>query len=77
MPTCTRTMDHASSSGGTITLEKLTIDRGYWRANASSPNVLPCQHAPACLGGVTGTAGYCLKGYEGPCGWFLSSAKRR
>lgn len=63
-------MDHSNSSGGTVTLETLSIEPGYWRATASSTEIVPCYHADACLGGVTGTAGYCLEGYEGPCEWF-------
>ena len=60
-------MDHATSSGGNVTLQTLSIERGYWRATASSTEVLACYNADACLGGVTGTPGYCLDGYEGPC----------
>ena len=67
VPTCTDELDHTSSGGGTVTLEQLAIDPGYWRATASSEDVLACYHADACLGGVTGTAGYCREGYEGPC----------
>lgn len=60
-------MDHSNSSGGTVTLETLLIEPGYWRANAFSRNILACYHADACLGGVSGTADFCLVGYEGPC----------
>ncbi|CAM9207691.1 unnamed protein product [Laminaria digitata] len=59
-------MAHASSAGGTDTLRVLSIEPGYWRATSSSTQVNACYHADACLGGVTGTAGYCLEGYEGP-----------
>ena len=67
VPTCTEEMEHTSSAGGTTTLETLSIEPGYWRATASSLDVLACFHADACLGGATGTSGYCLEGYEGPC----------
>lgn len=67
MPTCVGVLDHSNSSGGTVTLATLSIERGYWRATASSPNVLPCYNSDACLGGVTGEPGYCQMGYEGPC----------
>ncbi|CAM9289996.1 unnamed protein product, partial [Hapterophycus canaliculatus] len=66
VPACALVMDHSSSGGGSTTLATLSIDPGYWRATASSEDVLPCYHADACLGGVTGSAGYCLEGYQGP-----------
>eukprot|EP00752_Nemacystus_decipiens_P012585 g11145.t1 len=66
VPACEGAMDHSNSSGGTVTLETLSIEPGYWRATASSTDVLACYNADACLGGVTGTDGYCLEGYEGP-----------
>lgn len=74
--TCAEAMDHSNSSGGTGTLEMLLIESGYWRATPSSPYVLECYHAAACLGGVTGAAGYCLEGYEGPCECFLYAKGR-
>lgn len=74
VPTCAEVMEHATSDGGNITIEALSIDSGYWRANESSEEVLACYHAEACLGGVTATSGYCLEGYEGPCAWLLKSA---
>lgn len=66
-PMCRDAMEHSFSDGGTGTLEMLSIERGYWRATPSSEDVLACYNADACLGGVTGAAGYCLEGYEGPC----------
>ncbi|CAM9655567.1 unnamed protein product [Ectocarpus fasciculatus] len=66
VPTCSDVMDHGASTGGNVTLETLSIDRGYWRATSSSKEILACYNADACLGGVTGTAGYCLESYEGP-----------
>ncbi|CBJ48858.1 polymorphic Outer membrane protein G/I family [Ectocarpus siliculosus] len=65
-PTCTDVMEHITSAGGTVTLEDLPVERGYWRASPSSEEVFACYNSDACLGGVTGRAGYCLKGYEGP-----------
>lgn len=67
VPECKKALDHTSSPGGTVTLDQLRIDPGYWRATESTVNVLECFNADACLGGVTGTAGYCRKGSEGPC----------
>lgn len=60
-------IEHASSDGDFTTLEKLEIDQGYWRATAYSTYVLPCYNQDACKGGMTGTAGFCRKGYQGPC----------
>lgn len=76
VPTCEEAMEHSNSSGGTGTMEMLVIESGYWRATPSSPDVLECYHAAACLGGVTGTAGYCLGGYEGPCECFAEARGR-
>ncbi len=67
MPTCRGQLDHTVSTGGTDTLSELRIDPGYWRATESSEVVLACYHRDACLGGLTGAAGYCREGYEGPC----------
>lgn len=67
VPICTDVMDHAASPGGTVTLEMISIDGGYWRATPSSREVLRCYNQDACLGGVTGTPDYCLQGYMGPC----------
>eukprot|EP00752_Nemacystus_decipiens_P002518 g2363.t1 len=66
VPVCEGVMEHSKSSGGTVTLETLSIDPGYWRATASSKDILACHHADACLGGVSGTDDFCLEGYEGP-----------
>ena len=60
-------MPHATSDGGPVTLERVSIDKGYWRATNSSREVLACFNADACLGGLTGAADYCLEGYQGPC----------
>eukprot|EP00752_Nemacystus_decipiens_P012586 g11146.t1 len=66
VPSCQDVMDHSTSSGGTATLDTISIEPGYWRATASSTDILECYHADACLGGVSGSADYCLEGYEGP-----------
>ncbi|CAB1118550.1 unnamed protein product [Ectocarpus sp. CCAP 1310/34] len=65
-PSCSEAMAHSTSAGGNTTLQEVSIDRGYWRATSVSEEVLECFQADACLGGVTGTSGYCLEGYEGP-----------
>ncbi len=72
VPTCAAELDHTYSAGGTVTLEQLTVEAGYWRATESSTDILECFHSDACLGGVTGTADYCREGYEGPCERFCS-----
>lgn len=66
-PTCTAELGHTNSSGGDTTIETLSVEPGHWRATAVSENVFGCYNADACLGGLTGTAGYCREGYEGPC----------
>lgn len=67
VPICAAAMVHAVSAGGTDTLEGLSIERGYWRATASGEEVLAYFNPDTYLGGETGTPGYCLEGYEGPC----------
>ncbi|CAM9147480.1 unnamed protein product, partial [Ectocarpus fasciculatus] len=66
VPKCSDALEHSNSSGGTVTLDALVIEPGYWRATPSSENVLECYNADACLGGVTGSENYCLEGYGGP-----------
>ena len=65
-------LEHTESAGvdtGTpITLETLRIEKGYWRAVASSESIFPCWNSDACLGGITGENGYCKEGYSGACG---------
>lgn len=58
-----------------MTLDKLFIEPGYWRATAFSTDILQCYNADACRGGVTGSAGYCLEGYEGPCEFLYSEGR--
>ena len=60
-------IEHAFSSGGDTTIEKLKIDKGYWRATATSTEVLKCFNGDACRGGVTGAKEFCSDGYEGAC----------
>ena len=60
-------LEHASSVGRLTTLDKIKIDQGYWRATAYSTCILPCYNQGACKGGITGTAGFCWEGYQGPC----------
>ena len=71
MPECTALsvagIEHASSAGGVVTLAGLKIDQGYWRATASSTNILECYNGDACRGGITGGAEYCSEGYKGAC----------
>lgn len=64
---CTEELDHTTSAGGDTTLEELEIDSGYWRYNTGSEAVLACYNKNACAGGISGEAGFCHSGYEGPC----------
>ncbi|CAM9259474.1 unnamed protein product, partial [Hapterophycus canaliculatus] len=66
VPFCSEVMEHSTSPGGNITLEMLTIDKGFWRVSRTSRQVRTCYHEDACQGGLTGTSDYCLTGYEGP-----------
>ncbi|CAN0368688.1 unnamed protein product, partial [Ascophyllum nodosum] len=59
-------IEHATSRGGTTTVEQLKIDKGHWRATNTSTLVFECYNTKACGGGVTGASDYCLPGYEGP-----------
>ena len=70
MPYCEVVLAHSSSNGSSTTIESLSIDPGYWRATATSENVLACYNLDACEGGVTGASNYCHKGYEGSCELF-------
>lgn len=67
VPNCSPTVKHSSSPGGTVTVEELLIDADYWRATNKSLNIRKCLNMDACLGGLTGSKGFCKKGYEGPC----------
>lgn len=59
--------DQAQSEGGIATLETLVLDPGYWRATATSRDILECFNKLACRRGETRNPEYCLAGYEGPC----------
>lgn len=61
-------VEHSTTLGGTVTLDTLLIDRGYWRATNTSLEVLACHNSEACHGNeVTGTPGCREDGYKGPC----------
>ena len=65
-PVCFIVLDHSKSIGGQTTLEDISIEDGFWRATTTSKEILQCHNEDACLGGVTGSEGYCEVGYEGP-----------
>lgn len=67
VPTCTETLENTRSDGANTSIEDIRIDPGYWRATTTTKTILACYNADACLGGITGEAGYCRKGYYGPC----------
>ena len=48
-----------------VTLERLTLLPGYWRASETSPRVRTCYLPHACAGG-SNASGYCADGYTGP-----------
>lgn len=64
---CVPQLEHATSAGEGVTVETLEIDKGYWRATNTSTLILPCYNTEACVGGITGSSGYCDDGYDGPC----------
>ncbi|CAM9855851.1 unnamed protein product, partial [Ectocarpus sp. 4 AP-2014] len=66
VPTCTETLENTRSDGANTSIEDIRIDPGYWRATTTTRTILPCYNAAACLGGITGEAGYCREGYYGP-----------
>ncbi|CAM9881399.1 unnamed protein product [Choristocarpus tenellus] len=64
-PVCSSTLKH-TTAGDNVTLETLTIDKGYWRIATNSEEILPCYNADACVGGQTGSSNFCEVGYLGP-----------
>ncbi|CAM9968042.1 unnamed protein product, partial [Laminaria digitata] len=50
-PICTEVVDHSTSNGGNVTLQALSIQKGFWRATTSSKEVLACYNTDACRGG--------------------------
>lgn len=68
-------LEHSTRpSGHLATLETLSIDPGYWRATNKSTKILKCYNEDACTGGLTGSSGYCLEGYTGPCEFSMSKS---
>ncbi|CAM9718324.1 unnamed protein product [Scytosiphon promiscuus] len=65
-PVCEVPLEHTTAEGPGATVETLYIARGYWRATNQSEIILACYNADACVGGETGTDGYCSPGYTGP-----------
>lgn len=64
---CTPQLEHSESAGVGVILETLAIKGGYWRATNTSTTILPCYNEGACIGGITGSSGFCHQGYSGPC----------
>ncbi|CAM9817698.1 unnamed protein product, partial [Ectocarpus sp. 12 AP-2014] len=65
-PVCEEPLEHTTAEGPGVTVETLTIARGYWRATNQSEIILACYNPDACIGGETGANGYCSPGYTGP-----------
>lgn len=51
------------AAGSNVTVQNLQLEKGYWRTNVNSGNVLACPVLEACLGGSNST---CREGHEGP-----------
>ena len=66
-PVCEVPLEHTTAEGPGVTVDTLTIARGYWRATNQSEKILACYNADACIGGETGADGYCSPGYKGAC----------
>ena len=66
-PVCELPLEHTTAEGPGVTVETLTIARGFWRATKQSENILACYNPEACIEGETGSDGYCSPGYTGPC----------
>lgn len=72
-PSCTEAMEHSESPGGTnVTLQTLSIDKGYWRTTSDSTDILPCYNPDACTRGLTGSPGFCKSGLQRAM-WVLST----
>lgn len=67
LPECITPLENTEITGDNTTLETLRVRPGYWRSTNRSVAILACYNAEACLGGTTGTPGYCEEGYNGPC----------
>ncbi|CAB1105335.1 unnamed protein product [Ectocarpus sp. CCAP 1310/34] len=65
-PTCSVALDNTVSEEAGVSLETLSMSRGYWRASNSSLIILACYNPEACLGGQTGVDNSCDNGYQGP-----------
>lgn len=65
-PICEAPLEHTTAEQEGVTLETLSIARGFWRATNKSENILACFNTDACIGGVP-LDGYCAQGYTESC----------
>ncbi|GMH90310.1 hypothetical protein TrST_g1356, partial [Triparma strigata] len=63
--TCQNVPDGVETSIQAMTTKTLNVKPGYWRANASSSEILPCLSPEHCLGGPD-PAAQCKEGHSGP-----------
>lgn len=76
LPQCIAPLENTEITGANATLKTLRVRPGYWRATNTSVAILACYNAEACLGGRTGTPGYCQEGYNGPCEQYNACSSR-
>lgn len=74
-PECDAPFEHSSADRVGVTLETLSIEKGYWRATNESDSILACYNVDACYGGQTGSDSFCAPGYKGPCTGGCSSPR--
>lgn len=67
IPICTPAFEHTTSAGGSVNLQNLVLDKGFWRVTPVSRKALPCYREEACLGGITDSPDFCDGKFKGPC----------
>lgn len=65
-PECEAPLEHSSADEVGVTMETLSIEKGYWRVTNESYSILACYNADACTEGQT-WPNSCAEGYKGPC----------
>lgn len=67
VPICTPALEHTTSPGGSVNLQNLVLDKGFWRVTSLSRKALACYREEACLGGITDSTDFCDGRFTGPC----------
>jgi hypothetical protein len=62
---CEVVFEGVSTSAPGQTVNKLTLEKGFWRTSSASTEILPCLNEDHCLGG-SDPSSYCAEGYTGP-----------